>query len=52
MKQINVKLSEKTLKKFDTIKETYDNQNTSEMMRLLIEKEYERIQKYKELIVD
>lgn len=48
-KQTSVYLSDKDNRKLEVIKKTYETENTSEILRVLIDNEYETIKKYQEL---
>lgn len=48
-KQINIKMPEKELKKFEKIKKIYQ-ENTSTLVRRLINEEYNNIIKYSDLL--
>ena len=48
-KQINIKIPEKDLKKFEKIRKVYQ-ENTSTLIRRLIDEEYKTILKYSDLL--
>lgn len=48
-KQINIKVPEKDLKKFEKLREIYQ-ESTSTLVRRLINEEYSNIQKYSDLL--
>lgn len=45
-KQTTIYLSEKDLKRMDKIKDIYETSKTSDIIKILIREEYERISKY------
>lgn len=46
-KQTSIYLTEKDLKRLELCKEVYETNKTTDIIRILIKEEYERIKKYK-----
>ena len=51
-KSTSLYLSDKDIKKIEKLKEVYETENTSELVRILIQEEITRIQKYQNLNIN